>query len=320
MHRLVDLCDPREVRSLREEFSQLRSLKRSRFPAPPPSPTAPSGAPHVVPPPLPPPGASPPVSPPPIAHEVPRPDRPSVNHCRRSGCSFPVPPSCPVGYCQTHCTSPRCLHSTPTRRCRARGCSSLVPRSCVSGHRDSTSARCTLHRRRVRACSTLDCSAEADPRCVVGSCRAHCTHTECGSFGGGSQPTAPAPVVLSMDNQTEWGREPGEHRTVTPSHALHMANFNARRLWLHDEAIHDGFPMLSRILLSENVGVCCIQELHVISPHSLWINRTYMMDLVGPEDGRQGALLASLCVSAHPMPPILASMSILSVPPLICPW
>ena len=131
VHRLVDLCESnqREIRSFREEFSQLRSLMISRFPSPLPSPAAPSGAPHMVPPPLPP-GVSPPVPPPPIAHEVPRPDRPSVNHCLRSGCSSPVPLSCPVGFCQTHHTSSRCsLHSTPTRRrhCRAWGCSSLAP-------------------------------------------------------------------------------------------------------------------------------------------------------------------------------------------------
>ena len=65
--------------------------------------------------------------------------------------------------------------------------------------------------------------------------------------------TAPAPVVLSMGTQTGWG-----HRTRDPFACLHVATFNAPRLWLHDEAIHDGFPMLSRI--SKNVGVCCIQE------------------------------------------------------------
>ena len=101
VHRLVDLCESnqRKIRSLREEFSQLRSLMISRFPAPLPSPAALSGAPHMVPPPLLP-GASPPVPPPVphIAHEVPRPDRPSVNHCRRSGCSSPSASFVPCGF------------------------------------------------------------------------------------------------------------------------------------------------------------------------------------------------------------------------------
>ena len=118
VHRLVDLCESnqREIRSLRDEFSQLGSWMISRFPAPLPSLAAPSDAPHMVTPPLPPPGASPPAPPPPIAHEDPRPDRPpSINQCRRSGCSSRVPHSCPVGFCQTHCTSSRCsLHSTLT--------------------------------------------------------------------------------------------------------------------------------------------------------------------------------------------------------------
>ena len=103
VHRLVDMCESnqREIRSLRDEFSQLRSSMISRFPAPLPSPAAPSGAFHTAPPPLPPPGACPPVPPPPIALKDLQPDRPSINLCRRSGCSSRVPHSCPVGFCQT---------------------------------------------------------------------------------------------------------------------------------------------------------------------------------------------------------------------------
>ena len=52
-----------------------------------------------------------------------------------------------------------------------------------------TSARCILHRRRVRVCSTVDCSGNADPKSVVDSCSAHHIHTQSGPVGGGPQST-----------------------------------------------------------------------------------------------------------------------------------
>ena len=67
---------------------------------------------------------------------------------------------------------------------------------------------------------------------------------------------APGPIVLSMGTQTGWDGNPVSIGPVTFSHALHVATFNARRLWLCDESIHDGYPMLSQIFLSEDVGVC----------------------------------------------------------------
>ena len=219
----------------------------SRFPAPLPSPAAPSGAPHMVPPPLPP-GASPPVPPPPIAHEVPRPDRPSVNHCRRSGCSSPVPLSSPVGFCQTHCTSSRCsLHSTPTRRrrCRARG---------FFG-------------------STFLC------QWVLRVSLHHCTHTQCGPIGGGSQSTL---RVCRIPSCSERVHPECSSRCCTLHCTSSRCAFHGHPNGVvTGEATHDGSPILF-------VGVCCIQETNAGDfTHSLWINRTHMMDLVGPEDGRQ---------------------------------
>ena len=317
VHRLVDLCDSnqREIRSLREEFSQLRSLMISRFPAQLPSPAAPSGAPHMVPPPLPP-GASPPVPPPPIAHEVPRPDRPSVNHCRRSGCSSPVPLSCPVGFCQTHCTSSRCsVHSTPTRRrrCRARECSSLVPRSCVSGFASliapaldahyiggvSVSAPLWIVQQMqtqdvwlvlvVRIALTPSAVQSVEVRSRLLECVG--SHLVLRGFTRSAAlvvapSTAPVPVVLSMGTQTGWGREPGEHRTRDPFACSARGDSGCkmrRRTMVFQCCL--GFSSLRT-----SVFVASKRQMQVISPHSLWINRTHMMDLVGPEDGRQRSL------------------------------
>ena len=191
VRQLVDLChgNQREIRSLREEISQIRSQLSSRLASPP------------------------------------------------SSCSFTT---CPVRFCQAHCTSPRCpTHSTAPRRrgCRARGCTSLVPRSCSSGFCEShcTSLRCTLHRRRAPVFSTVGCTADEVPKCVVGSCRAHCTHTPCGPIGGGPRSTLRLCRIQSCSErlhpecstrcctlhcftrpQTGRGREPGEHPTSDP--------------------------------------------------------------------------------------------------------
>ena len=96
-------------------------------------------------------------------------------------------------------------------------------------------------------------------------------------------PFPPLPVVLST--RTPFGGSGNwvSIGPVTPSHALHVATFNARRLWLHDESIHDGCPILSRTLLSENVGVCCVQDVFLLPV----TNPTVTMDFVGPEDGKQ---------------------------------
>ena len=117
VHQLVDFChgNQREIVSPRDDVSQLRSQLASR-PQPPPPTTQPE--PQQVPP-----------LPPPIP-AVGRGDSRLV--CRRVGCSNEVSSSCPVRFCQAHCTSPRCnAHGSPVsnqvRQCRTRGCHSAVP-------------------------------------------------------------------------------------------------------------------------------------------------------------------------------------------------
>ena len=88
---------------------------------------------------------------------------------------------------------------------------------------------------------------------------------------------------------------------ATPLHALHVATFNARRLWLHDESIHDGFPMLSQTLFSRETLVSVVSErqMQVTSLHSLWTNPTTAMDLVGPEDGSSVLDPGRCCIGAN---------------------
>ena len=97
-------------------------------------------------------------------------------------------------------------------------------------------------------------------------------------------------------------------RPVTPSHALHVVTFNARRLWLQDEATHDGFPMLSRILLSENVGVCCIQETNAGDFTTLPVDQPCTYDGPCGSQGREAAFLMEGVVST-PIPGVLDSVS-----------
>ena len=172
VHQLVDLChgNRREIVRLRDEVSQLRSQLVSR--PQPPLPTQPEPQ-QVCPPP-----------PPPLAPSMGDGDSRLV--CRRAGCSNEVSSSCPVRFCQAHCTSPRCnAHRPPVtsqvRQCRLRGCRSSVPRSCASGFcaLHCTSGRCSLHRRRQPVCSSPNCSSSPSPSCVVGACMAHCSHPQC---------------------------------------------------------------------------------------------------------------------------------------------
>ena len=96
---------------------------------------------------------------------------------------------------------------------------------------------------------------------------------------------------------------------VTPSYALHVATFNARRLWLHDQAIHDGFPMLSRILLSANVGVCCIQETNASDFTTLPVDQPYKYDGPCGSRGREAAFLIREGVVSTPIPGVQDSVS-----------
>ena len=96
---------------------------------------------------------------------------------------------------------------------------------------------------------------------------------------------------------------------MTPSYVLHVAIFNARRLWLHDEAIHDGFPMLSRILLSSNVGVCCFQETNAGDFTTLLVDQPYTFDGSCGSRGREAAFLIREGVVSTPIPGVQDSVS-----------
>ena len=108
------------------------------------------------------------------------------------------------------------------------------------------------------------------------------------------------PFVLSMGTKTGGDGYLVSIGPVTPSHALHVATFNSRQLWLHDEAIHDGFPMLSRILLYANVGVCCIQKINAGDITTLLVDQPHTCD--GPCGSRLGSSVLDLrrcCLDAN---------------------
>ena len=78
-----------------------------------------------------------------------------------------------------------------SRACRVRGCAACVPRSCITGFCEAhcTSPRCRLHHRRLPVCSSPNCAVDASPCCVVGTCQAHCTHPQCGHARNGPRET-----------------------------------------------------------------------------------------------------------------------------------
>ena len=88
-----------------------------------------------------------------------------------------------------------------------------------------------------------------------------------------------------------------------------LHQFPLRRLWLQDEATHDGFPMLSRILLSENVGVCCIQETNAGDFTTLPVDQPHTYDGPCGSRGREAAFLIREGVVSTPIPGVQDSVS-----------
>ena len=87
---------------------------------------------------------------------------------------------------------------------------------------------------------------------------------------------------MSVSFGPKWGGggNPLSGGPATPSQPLNfnVATFNARRLWLSDHSVHDGFHMLVNLLTDENVEVLCVQEvLLVTSRASLRTNLSHMM-------------------------------------------
>ena len=208
VHQLIDLCrgNQREIARLPDEVSQMRTQLASRPHAPPPVPQAPPPVPAPLVPPLPP-------TPPSVGGNSPL-------LCRHVGCSTAVSASCPVRFCQTHCTSPRCnVHRSETRQgrqCRM-GCHTVVPRSCASGFCTvhCTSLRSTLHRRRQPVCSSPNCSSPPGPACVVGSCAAHCSHPQC-SRGRQDPPHHPRPSGPPRSHSLTFCRVPSCNERAHP--------------------------------------------------------------------------------------------------------
>ena len=98
------------------------------------------------------------------------------------------------------------------------------------------SQRCSTWTSSVEACSV---SGPFLSRTSSSGMQSQALHVALLEWGGGGNPMSIGPA--------------------TPSNALPFATLNVRRLWLQDESVHGGFHMLSAILNSENVAVCCVQ-------------------------------------------------------------
>ena len=182
------------------------------------------------------------------------------------------------------------LHEPSVQRTQARDSSgspvsyAWLPHHCPQILWPAASAPCIA----PVSCSSPNCSSPRSPSCVVGSCAAHCSHPQMLSRSSRSSTSSSAtwsskfaliedlqgPVlqlrgyiqsaahrgalsiarvrnVSSIPPQMGWGRQPLN---------FNVATFNARRLWLSDHSVHDGFHMLVNLLTDENVEVLCVQE------------------------------------------------------------
>jgi len=105
--------------------------------------------------------------------------------CRRFTCRGVVLPSCCTGYCQQHCSSPRCT------------CQSTLAESAGQPIGDSTGPTCQpppeapqRHQRRMNrsdgdrpTCRSRGCTAVVHDNCSTGYCRIHCTSRRCPCHG-----------------------------------------------------------------------------------------------------------------------------------------
>ena len=109
------------------------------------------------------------------------------------GCSQEVPRRCPVRFCRSHCTSPRCVahfvrSANRSRECRKVDCSNSCPQSMCE--RFLRIPLYKLHRNRpslfVAGCSERLCSHLA----IVGTCLSHCDHLQCRSLTSPPPPSS----------------------------------------------------------------------------------------------------------------------------------
>ena len=184
--------------------------------------------------------------------------------CRHAGCSNAVSASCPVRFCQ--CTSPRCnVHWPETRQgrqCRMRGCHCHLFRAL---HQFAMHAL-----RRQPVCSSPNCSSLPSLSCVVRSCAAHCStvfsRASRSSTSSLGPPRSHSLRICRVPSCNERAH-PVQHIPATrrvadprpPPNPLISTSF-ARRLWLSDHSVQDGFHMLVNLLMDENVEVLCVQE------------------------------------------------------------
>ena len=109
----------------------------------------------------------------------------------------------------------------------------------------------------------------------------------------GALSIARARNVSSIRPQMGWGGNPLSGGPATPSQPLNfnIATFNARRLWLSDHSVHDGFHMLVNLLTDENVDVLCVQEVFAGDFPSLLPNQPFTCDGPTSSRGREAGFL-----------------------------
>ena len=120
--------------------------------------------------------------------------------------------------------------------------------------------------------------------------------------------------AMSVPFGPKWGGggNPLSGGPATPSQPLNfnVATFNARRLWLSDHSVHDGFHMLVNLLTDENVEVLCVQEVFAGDFPSLPPNQPFTYDGPTSSRGREAGFLLRSGVSGFAIPGIEDALSL----------
>ena len=99
-------------------------------------------------------------------------------------------------------------------------------------------------------------------------------------------------------------------RDGSASESLCVASFNARRLWQHDQSVHEGFRVFSDSLLENHVGVVCIQEVFAGDFPTLPSDQPYTYDGPIGSGGREAAFLVRAGVCGSPVLGVADSTSV----------
>ena len=113
-----------------------------------------------------------------------------------------------------------------------------------------------------------------------------------GCIQSAAQPSAlsivRACIVSSTRPQMGWGGIPLSGGPGTPSQPLNLnvATFNARRLWLSDHSVHDGFHMLVNLLRTRTVKFCASKRCLLLAGEAgfLFRNGVSRLAIPGVED------------------------------------